>query len=70
MLMVGTSAIWDLKWIQIWVYRIISYIESAGLSFFCVNVTTVLQKRAKLDYSRGGAIIKIIMDKYPYIEIK
>ena len=38
-------------------------------SFFAI-VTIVLQKRAKLDYSRGGAIIKIIMGLYPYIKIK
>lgn len=33
-------------------------------------VTNVLQKRAKLDYSRGGAIMKVIMEVYPYIKIK
>lgn len=38
-------------------------------SFFAI-VTIVLQKRAKLDYTRGGAIMKIIMEVYPYIKIK
>lgn len=39
-------------------------------SFFAI-VTIVLQKRAKLDYTRGGcAIMKTNMEVYPYIKIK
>lgn len=39
-------------------------------SFLYFYVTILLQKRAKLDYSRGGAIIKLTMEVYPYIKIK
>ena len=48
----------------------------SSLSFFYASakiimyVTNVLQNRSKLDYSRGGAIMKIIMEVYPYIKIK
>ena len=38
-------------------------------SFFAI-VSIVLQKRAKLDYTRGGAIMKTNMEVYPYIKIK